>query len=264
MTRRPDSTLRSAFTLIELLVVISIIGLLMALLLPAVQRIRISGKRAQTGADISQLSAAASSFHQEFKFYPPETFTIPTRIDQPGYAILKQMYPRWNPALNADMVTIAPGSALANAGTSLQGIQCLIYFTTGPNNTGWAIDGPYAPSGGATNKKGPFYDYSGPPFVNYTHNDHFGTPYVYFGSTTGQKYGTGGSYTGTSPTGMIPLTSGAKFVNPDSCQIISLGANKQPGPGGAWAPETSPYSGGQPGADDLANFHGGTQLGSKQ
>ena len=261
MTRRPDSTLRSAFTLIELLVVISIIGLLMALLLPAVQRIRIAGKRAQTGADIAQLSTAANSFHQEFKFYPPETFTIPAtrNASDANNQILNQMYPRgWQ----LDQTNSNTASGLAGAGTALRGIQCLIYFTTGPTNTGWAIDGPFAPSTGATNKKGPFYDYSGPPFVNYTHNDPFGVPYVYFGSTTGQKYGTGGLYTGTYPTGMTPFTSGGKFVNSGSCQIISSGANKQPGPGGVWAPDTGAYTTGQPGADDLGNFNGGTQLGS--
>ncbi len=262
MNRRPASTPRSAFTLIELLVVISIIGLLMALLLPAVQKIRVAGKRAQTGADIGQLNTAAASFKQEFKFYPPELFD---GTNAAGIAVLQQMYPRWN----------GSGYTAPNtAGNPLRGIQCLIYFTCGPNYTGWAIDGPFAPTATANAKKVPFFEYSGPPLVNYIYNDPFGTPYAYFASSTGQKYGVSGPlgpYSGTSPltspypvanTSLTPFTNAAgKPVNGDSVQIISAGADKTFGPGWAWTPGSGGYVSGSAGADDMANFNGGAQLG---
>ena len=266
MNRRPASTPRSAFTLIELLVVISIIGLLMALLLPAVQKIRVTGKRTQTGADISQLSTAAASFKQEFKFYPPDSFTIPVNknASDPNNQIFAQMFRSYASGLDQGNTGIPSG--VAGGGTLLQGIQCLIYFACGPQLTGWAIDGPFAPVPAATAKKGPFFDYSGPPLNNYTYNDPFGMPYAYFGSTYGQKYGpfapANPNYTGMSPTGMVPFTtSPGKFVNPDSVQIISAGANKSYGPGGAWSPNNGAYSSGSSGSDDMANFNAGAQLG---
>jgi len=263
MNRRPVSNLRSAFTLIELLVVISIIGLLIALLLPAVQKIRVAGKRAQTGAEIAQLSTAAESFKQEFKFYPPDSFDGTTPA---GIAILRQMYPRWNPS-----GYIAPNAA----GQPFVGIQCLIYFTCGPNMTGWAIDAPIAPLPTATSKKGPFFEYSGQPIntpaLRYTLNDPFGSPYAYFASSTGGSYPSGAQTPGylvSYPNGatfgpILPLTTGSpvKPVNSGTVQIISAGANKSFGPGGAWSPTSGGYSSGSAGADDMANFNAGAQLG---
>ena len=270
MNRRPASTPRSAFTLIELLVVISIIGLLIALLLPAVQKIRVAGQRARAGADIAQLSTAAANFKQEFKFYPPENFKIPVKGSDAGVAVYQQMWPRWTPTVNASN-DITP--ALINAGTPLRGIECLMYFTMGPTGTGWTIDGPFAPTPTANAKKGPFFEYTGPPLVNYNYNDPFGTPYAYFASSTGQKYGVSGPlgpYSGTSPltspfpvanTPLTPFTNAAgKPVNGDSVQIISAGANKTFGPGGAWTAGSGAYATGGPGGDDVSNFNGGQPL----
>ena len=66
--RQPRSN--PGFTLVELLVVIAIIGILVALLLPAIQAARESARRAQCSNNIKNLALAALVYHDANKHFP--------------------------------------------------------------------------------------------------------------------------------------------------------------------------------------------------
>ena len=62
---------KTGFTLVELLVVIAIIGILIGMLLPAVQQVREAARRIACGNNIRQCALASLSFESTYKRFPP-------------------------------------------------------------------------------------------------------------------------------------------------------------------------------------------------
>ena len=172
-TAANDAANRRGFSLIELLVVIVILGILAALILPAIAGARRNAQVAEVANEIRQLEAGITKFKSTFNVDPPSSLFIPPAGNANNWSAIDRakvrgLWPQFNFATNG-------GAPAHFHNKHLNGAECLVFFLGGvsPNahssGTSWANVGfsknPQEPwSTVGTNRDVSFFEFNAARF----------------------------------------------------------------------------------------------------
>ncbi|MBI3837201.1 MAG: DUF1559 domain-containing protein [Planctomycetia bacterium] len=144
MSRKPG-----AFTLVELLVVIAIVGLLVAMLLPAVQAARETARRTQCGNNLRQVGVALQTFHDAKGYFPSSYLSQPGGVmgtadlngdAGPGWTCLVQILPYMEGSNERDAFDLqSPSWAPVNARPALQVIPTYLCPSVSDSTTHYVV-----------------------------------------------------------------------------------------------------------------------------
>jgi prepilin-type N-terminal cleavage/methylation domain-containing protein len=287
---------RSGFSLVELLVVIVILGILAALILPAIVGARRSAQVAEVANEIRQLETAVTKFKSTFNVDPPSSLYIPdlsknepwSTIDR---AKIRALWPQFNFSSNG-------GAPLHYHGKHLNGAECLVFFLGGvspypyPSGPNGLDREPFVPVGFSKNPSTPFLEKGTnretPPFEfpvgRFTDLDNDGlpelldplpsqkTPYLFL-SSQGRAYtkvnnpvpddydvhpSSNGQNSEDLMFAYFTVQSPYKAHRPDGYQIISPGFDGVYGAGGSYTDATQLEKTNRTADfDNITNFSGG-------
>lgn len=155
---------RHGFSLIELLIVIVIIGILMALILPAIAAVRRNVQQAAVSTEITQLDQAIVTFKTRFGIEPPSSLTVPASETTWANVDRQKVQGIWK---EFDFTTCGGRTGgYPAAPIYLNGAECLAFFlggintgtATAPTLTGFSKNPktPWSTSG--ENRDAPFFE----------------------------------------------------------------------------------------------------------
>src|SRR5262245_12280090 len=174
MQRSRRHLIGRGFTLVEMLVVVTIIGVLVAILIPAVGGVMKSAKNARTSTEVQQLSQAIEAYKNKLNDYPPDFTTHLAVINH-----ITTAYPRNTRPVLA-WLQPNPAPTTRNP-ANLDAAEALVFWLAGTKKN---VRDPLAGSGEAevyfqfdtTRLK----DIDNDGWPEYYPRDGDGAPYVYF------------------------------------------------------------------------------------
>lgn len=192
-TRRAHPRRQDGFTLVEILVVISIIGVLVALLVPAISSAVRTANDAAVSGEIQTLAQSLASFKNKYGEYPPSrimlsengTFDIADatpigatdltrgQLAQRSLRYLRKFFPQAafssTPSASTTLVYDFNGNGNFDGVYILDGTQCLVFFLGGiPTHSAGGVGmsgfakspiNPFQTEAVTTNRNAPFFEF---------------------------------------------------------------------------------------------------------